>query len=173
MRPLAFILLILVASRGVLHAQVQESTMSQRLLQPDRTLGSAMQSKTFSSSGGGVDASKEASVKDFSLFKEVALKSFDTRQFDAKDFWKGDFLFTTKAAPVKADPASGKTFGTKTLPVKEAREAGKGYDSRAYATRDAVVKGKTSQERLDDKFKGQGPMNIDQIRDLLNKPKLE
>jgi len=35
------------------------------------------------------------------------------------------------------------------------------------------VKGKTSQERLDDKFKGQGPMNIDQIRDLLNKPKLE
>ena len=172
MRCLALILLL--ASSGLLRAQVQEGQMAQRLLQPNRTLGSSFQNKTFYNGGvGGVDTSKDASVKEFYLFQKFSPKPFDTKQFDAKNFWQGDFLFSTKPANVKTDSVSDKTFDTKTVPVKDARESGKGYDTRTFATREASAKGKTSQNHLDEVYKGNTQMNIDQVRDLLNKPKLD
>ena len=170
------VLILLLASCAALHAQVQERKLEERLLQPNRTLGSPMQNKAFNNGGGvgGVDTSKNANVKEFNLFQKFSPKAFDTRQFDAKNFWNGDFQFATAPAAVKAGPAAQKTFDTKSAPVKDAREAGKGYDSHAYATREAPEKGKTSQTHLDDVYKGnKAQMNIDQVRDLLNKPKLE
>jgi len=170
------VLILLLASCAFLHAQDQERKLTERLLQPNRTLGSPLQNKAFSNGGGvgGVDTSKGANVKDFPLFKKFSSKAFDTRQFDAKNFWKGDFQFATTPAKVKVRPASQKTFDTKAVPVKDAREAGKGYDSHAYATREMPEKGKTSQTHLDDVYKGShSQMNIDQVRDLLNKPRLD
>ena len=145
--------------------------MAARLLQPDRTLASPLQSKAYYNGAGGVDI-KDANVKDFYVYQKFSAKDFNTKQFSAKDFWKGDFQFSTKPAIVKTDSASGKTFGTKSHPIKDAREAGKGFDTSTFATREAPVKGKTSQNHLDEVNKGQTQMNIDQVRDLLNKPKL-
>jgi len=174
MRPLALILLL--ASCGVLHAQQQERKLVDRILQPDMTLGNPMQNKAFSGGGGtgGVDTSKNASVKDFYFVQKFSLKAFDTKQYEAKNYWQGDFQFTTKPAAVKADSAAEKSYETKALPVKDAPEAGKGYQdaTRGYATREAPERGKTSQSHLDEKFKGGPQLNIDEVRDLLNKPKL-
>jgi hypothetical protein len=173
MRPLALILLL--ASCSVLHAQVQERKLIDRILQPDRTLGNPMQNVAFNGGGAGAsEFSRQANVKDFYFTQIFSPKSFDTKQYEAKDFWQGDLQFTTKAADVKADAAAEKSFATKALPVKDAREAGKSYDTakRGFATRNAPAVGKTSQNHLDEMYKGKEQMNIDQVRDLLNKPKL-
>jgi len=147
-----------------------------RILEPDMTLGNSMQNKAFSGGGGtgGVDTSKNANVKDFYFVQKFSLKAFDTKQYEARNYWQGDFQFSTKPAAVKADSAAEKTFDTKALPVKEAREAGKGYQdaTQGYGTRDAPERGKTSQNYLDEKYKGGTQLNIDDVRDLLNKPKL-
>ena len=118
MRPLA--LLLLLASCGVLHAQDQERKLVDRILKPDMTLGNPMQTKAYySGSSGSVDISKEANVKDFYFTQKFAPKSFDTKEFDSKSFWRGDFQFTTKAASmVKTAPAAEKTFETKAAACK-------------------------------------------------------
>ena len=174
MRPLAFILLL--ASCGALHGQDQERKLVDRILKPDMTLASPLQSKTYygGSGGNGVDTSKYANVKDFYFIQKFSSKAFDTKQFAAKDFSKGDGQFATKPAAFKTDAVPEKTYGTKTVPIKGASEAGKGYaaDVKTYATRDSPEKGKTSQNHLDETYKGKTQMNIDQVRDLLNKPPL-
>ena len=149
--------------------------MLDRILQPNMTLGNPMQSKAFyGGSSSGASLTKDANVKDFYFIQKFSSKDFDTRQFDAKDFWNGNFQFTTKAATIKDDAAAQKDYATKTLPVKDARGSGKGYaaDSRTYATRESPERGKTSQNHLEEVYKGKDQMNIDQVRDLLNKPKL-
>lgn len=169
-----FAVILLLASCGILRAQVQERKMVDRITKPDMTLGNPMQGKSFTGGGNGLlEASKDANVKEFYFDQKYSPKAFDTKQFSAKDFWNGDFHFATKAAKVKADEAAEKDFATKPVAVKDARESGKGYQSsgQAFATRESPIRGKTSQNHLDEKYKGE-PMNIDQIRDLLNKPKL-
>lgn len=149
--------------------------MLDRLLQPDMTLGNPMQDKAYyGGAGAGADLSKDASVKDFYFIQKFSAKAFDTRQFDARDFWQGEFKFVTRDANVKTDAAAEKLYATKAAPVKDAREAGKSYatDNRAYATREAPERGKTSQNHLEEIYKGKEEMNIDEVRDLLNKPKL-
>jgi hypothetical protein len=173
MRPLVFILLL--ASCGILRAQEQERKMMDRIMMPDRTLGSPLQSKAYSGGGNGMlEISKDANVKDYYFTRKFSLKAFDTKQFDAKGFWQGEFQFATKPASVKADSAAEKTFATKTIPVKDARESGKEFQAggESFATRESPLRGKTSQNHLDEKYKGKEQMNIDQVRDLLNKPKL-
>ncbi len=173
MRPL--ILLLLLASCGVLHAQVQERKMLDRLLRPDRSISSPMQDMAYNGSAGtGVELKKDANVRDFYFIQKFSPKGYETKDYESKGYWEGDFQFSTKAANVKTDSAAQKTFSTKALPVKDAREAGKlfGSGSQTFATRDAPQRGKTSQNHLDEVYKGKEQMNIDQIRDLLNKPKL-
>jgi hypothetical protein len=172
MRPLALILLL--ASCGVLRAQDQERKLLDRILKPDMTLGYSMQNMAFYGGGGNVDITKNANVKDFYFIQKFSAKGFDTKQYDAKDFWQGDFQFATKPANIKTDDAAQKTYATKAVPVKDARDAGKTLATagQTYATREAPEKGKTSQNHLEEVYKGKEQMNIDQVRDLLNKPPL-
>jgi hypothetical protein len=174
MRPLAFLLLLL-ASCGVLRAQVQERKLVDRLLQPDMSLGNPMQSMAYNgATTGGIEPAKDANVKDFSFIQKFSAKGYDTKDYAAKDYWQGEFQFSTKAAEVKADDAGQKVFATKTVAVKDARESAKGYAAAGqnFATREAAERGKTSQQHLDDIYKNRPVMSIDEIRDLLNKPKL-
>jgi hypothetical protein len=175
MRPLAFFLAAMLAWCGVARAQEQERKLIDRVLQPDMSLGNWMQGKTYYSGGTtGLDATKGANVKEFDFVQKFSPKTFDTKEYSARDYWQGDFKFSTKAADVKTDPNAGKLYEVKSAPVKDARESGKGYSSRdkSYATREAIEKGKTSQAHLDEVFLGKkdrGQMNMDEVRDLLNK----
>lgn len=168
MRPLALILLVL-ASCGVLRAQ--EDPKMESILHPDLNQGSFLQNKTFYSGGAsGLDSTKSANVKTFDFVQKFFAKSFETKAFESKDYWQGEFQFTTKAAAVKTSPDADKIFATKSAPVKDATESSKVYDTKGYATREADEKGKTSQAHLDEVFKGgKSQMNMDQVRDLLNK----
>jgi hypothetical protein len=169
MRPLAFIVLLLATS-GVLRAQEQERKLMDRILQPDMSLGNPMQGKTYySGNASGLDTTRTADVKDFYFSQKFSAKAFETKDFAAKDFWQGDFQFSTKSANVKSASEGDKIYETKSATVKDARENAKTYDTHGYATREAVEKGKTSQAHLNEKYLGKPEMNMDQVRDLLNK----
>jgi hypothetical protein len=171
MRSLALILLFL-GSCGALHAQDQERKLMDTVLPPDMTMVNPMQGKTFYSGGAaGVDATRSANVKEFYFTQKFFAKTFETKAYVAKDFWQGDFKFSTKAANVKSAYESDKVFATKAVDVKAASESGKVYATRGYATREAIEKGKTSQARLDEMYlgKNRNTMNMDEVRDLLNK----
>jgi hypothetical protein len=168
MRPLALTLLLLTAIAGIVRAQ--DDPKMQQILNPDLNSASYLQNKTFYSGGtGGVDTTKNANVKEFYFVQKFTSKSFETKEYTSKDFWGGDFQFATKAATVKTDSLADKIFDTKAAPVKEAHESGKDYGTKGYATREADEKGKTSQSHLDEMYKGKSEMNMDQVRDLLNK----
>jgi hypothetical protein len=170
MRPLAFAILLLLGLGGVLRAQ--DDPKMDAILNPDYSAASQFQGKTFYSGGtNSSDSTKSANVKSFYFVQKFSAKSFDTRAFDTRDFWQGEFQFTTKAAAVKTDSAVGKVYETKAAPVKDATESGKGYGVKGYATREADEKGKTSQAHLDEMYKGKTELNINQVRDLLNKNK--
>ncbi|HEX4083766.1 MAG TPA: hypothetical protein VHY22_02555 [Chthoniobacteraceae bacterium] len=175
MRPLLLALLLLIP--GLVHAQLQESQLAERLLQPDRTLGNSNQDKTYYGGGTGLDFSKTANVKQFDFVQKFSPKSFETKAFTAKNFWMGSFKFSTKTASVKTDAQAHQTFATKAAAIKQASEANKSFttDKGSYSIRDADVtaRGKTSQEHLDELYKGSSKnMTIDEVRDLLNKPRL-
>jgi hypothetical protein len=158
---------------GVLHGQDMDPKW-QNIINPDRNVLSALADKTYYSGGSpGVDLTKDANLKEFYISQKYSAKSFDTKEFAAKDFWGGDFQFATKAATVKTNNQADKIYETKGAAVKDASESGKDYGTKGYATRDADEKGKTSQEKLDQEYKGKSEgtpeLNMGQVRDLLNK----
>jgi len=169
MRPLALILLLLCLCAGAVHAQEQESKLTERLLNPNMSMNSWMQNMSYTTAGGGMDLTKTASVKQFDYIQSFSPKTFETKSFAAKDYWTGNFKFATKSADVKAYSDNGKTYGTKSATVKDATEAAKNYETKDYSTREAVEKGKTSQNHLDETYLGKPRMNMDEVRDLLNK----
>jgi len=169
MRPLAFILSLMVVCAGVAQAQEQESKLTEKLLHPDMSLGNWMQNMSYSTSGGGVDVTKSADVKQFDFIQKFSPKSFETKSFDAKSYWAGDFKFATKSAEVKTSSDADKVYATKSATIKDATESSKTYDTKDYATRDAVERGKTSQNHLNETYLGKPRMNMDEVRDLLNK----
>jgi len=169
MRPLALTLILLALCAGVVHAQEQESKLVQRLLNPDMSLGNWMQNMSYTTASGGMDVSKSASVKQFDFIQKFSPKTFETKSFAAKDYWAGDFKFATKPANVKAYVDNDKSYATKSAIVKDATEANKNYETKDYATREAIEKGKTSQNHLDETYLGKPRMNMDEVRDLLNK----
>lgn len=150
--------------------------MLQRLLNPDRSITYGGQNATYYGAGSGsVNVTKDAPVKDFYFMQKFSPKSFETKDYDSKGYWSGDFVFATKPANVKTDDTVDKTFGTKAHEVKQAREATQNFatTNTTFATFTSGLKGKTSQNHLDETYKGQTQMNIDEVRDLLNKPKLQ
>ncbi len=170
MRPHALLLLLLILP-GLLHAQERDKKLWAHILgDPDRSTVDPMQDMSYyAGSDKGGDANKSANVKEFYFTNVFSPKSFTTKEYAASGYWQGDFKFATKAAPVKTSSAVGKIFATKPAPVKDATESGKGYDTKTYGTREAVERGKTSQAHLDELYKGQTEMNMDQVRDLLNR----
>lgn len=169
MRTPVLILLLLAMCAGVAQAQEQESKLTERLLNWNMSMDSWMQNKSYNAGGPGMDTSRAANVKTFDITQSFSAKTFETKNFESKGYWEGDFQFATKSANVKADSEADKVFATKAATVKDARENGKVYDTKGYETRDAIEKGKTSQAHLNEVFLGKPRMNMDEVRDLLNK----
>jgi len=168
MRPLALIPLLLLAFGGILHAQ-DLSPKWNNIINPDQTVRNSLQDKTYYSGGSGGMDLKQADVNDFYFVQKFSAKTYETKEYASRDFWGGDFQFATKGANVKTYASVDKIFDTKSAPVKASTESDKNYAVQGYATRAADEKGKTSQMHLDEIYKGKGQMNMDQIRDLLNK----
>ena len=142
-----------------------------RIMKPDMTLASPMQSKGYND-GKSFGAVSPASVNSFYIARTFSAKSFSSKAYNgAGNFWAGDFKYSTTAARTGTGFAT-KAFAVKTEVVKDARETGKTSVSagRTY-TRAGPFKGHgTRQALLDEQHSPEkAPMTIDQVRDLLNK----
>ncbi len=179
MRPfLAFAVTALLASPAFLGAQEQDPKLLERIQRPNMELVNPMQGKTFNG-GGGVKI-QEAAVgrAAFDSTKTAALKEFSgTRSFlGIKNPWFGNRVFETKAAPLSGLGGPAKLDAA--YPTREAAIGGfAGSDKRANLGSSRVevqpflVRGEAqgALEQISDKISKE--MTIDDIRELLNKPR--
>ena len=153
------------------HAQQQERKLAERLMEPDMKLGNDAQNKKFTADKTSVN--KKANVNAFYVQQRQNSKQFSgnrqysAREFNSRNFEQGDQPVARNISSQKAADwtysASGKTADT-----KAARDQNKTQTSRDYAgNRPYLEKGK-SQKSLSRK---NGPMTIDEVRELLNKNK--
>ena len=168
---LAAVLVALVASAGALHAQVQEGGTMDRILHPDRSLKYEDTDHKFDVPAAF--GSKQAAVRPFLFSHPAEVKAgdgvFHTRGFGSKGFRTTDFA--TKPAATKAFDPAGKTYAVRAMPVNEDRAAGKTMDTHDYipAQKPYLERGKR-QDTIDE-IHDVKKMTIDQVRELLNKPK--
>ena len=164
-------LLALVAGAGALRAQEQEGGTMDRILHPDRTLKYEDGDHKFDAPLAA--GNKTASVRPFLFSHPADLKTgdgvFRTRNFDSKGY-KTD-AYSTKPAVTKEYDAKTKAYAVRALPVNEDRAAGKTMETHEYmhAEKPYLERGKR-QDTIDDIHDAK-KMSIDQVRELLNKPK--
>ena len=172
---LAPALIAVLALPVPLRAQQQERKLLDRIQRPNMELTNPMQAKSFEG-GGGVkiktasigktpyDAGKTASLKEFS-----GARSF----LGIKNPWFGNRIFETKAAPLSGAANLNSSFpvrdaasGEFSASDKKARVASSDLNLRPF-----LISGKSAQglDQISDKISKE--MTIDDIREILNKPR--
>jgi hypothetical protein len=157
-----------------------------KILHPDRTLTYYSGEHTVGGvkSFGTNSGKSSAKSKEFNLSEKFHPTGYTSKGFNgAKSDWKGDAKFETKAARSEGTRKmldADKKAATKTAPTKDAYEGSKvaaSHDSQ-YAKREFLgpeskkLHENTPQSKSNS-WKGDlQPMTIDEVRDLLNKPKL-
>ena len=158
------------------HAQKQESGLLDRINHPDLTMKFDPADKHFGVSSAVGD--RQATVKAFSFGKQSSVfggdGTFRTKSFSAKS---GDGIIksydakTSSLSQHNSFAQADKGFGTKSMDVREAPAANKS----ASGTREFIPGEKgyewhgKRQDSIDDIYKNNKNLSIDQVRDLLNK----
>ncbi|MBU6182022.1 MAG: hypothetical protein KGR46_04345 [Verrucomicrobia bacterium] len=155
--------------------QQQERTLLERIDRPDTTLASPMQGKAFVG-GGGAELGKSAAVREFpGAGKKAALGEFGgTRSFfGIKNPWFGERTFETGQAAMVRDARVSKDFATRDARVGEfaAAERSAKLGGSGSPVRPFLVRGEAqgALDGISDKVKKE--MTIDEVRELLNKPR--
>lgn len=151
-------------------AQQHEQKLLDRLLKPDMSLESNLQTKQFTTAGATLD--KKARTKSFYVRDRSAEKQFVTGNFRAKEFGTAESRYQRQEADVRSRTtiakldASYPSHGYRG--VRAARDSDKAAEVSEYRdTRPFLVRGK-SQKSLSAQDR---PLTIDQVRELLNKNK--
>ena len=172
---LALALIAVLAMPVPLRAQQQERKLLDRIQRPNMELTNPMQAKSFEG-GGGVkiktasigktpyDAGKTANLKEFS-----GARSF----LGIKNPWFGNRVFETKSAPLSGAANLNSSFpvrdaasGEFSASDKKARVASSDLNLRPF-----LISGKSAQglDQISDKISKE--MTIDDVREILNKPR--
>lgn len=171
--------LAFLAFPSFLGAQQQERKLLDRIQRPNMELANPMQGKSFHG-GGGVEI-KDAAIgrNAFAGTKSAAFKEFTgTRSFfGIKNPWFGNRVFESKSATLSKSGGLGKLDAA--YPVRDAhtrefpsseKQASLG-NSSSIPSRPFLVRGEAqgALEQLSTKISKE--MTIDDIRELLNKPR--
>lgn len=170
MRALLLCSLILFTLKLTAAAQQQEQKLMDRVLKPKTELNAHYQNRSYY--GGKTFEAGAARTKTFSILNIFRSKEYRSKGYEAKA-WQGDFQFNSKTAnttPRNIIKNATKEYDTKNAATKEAHDAGKAYGTAAYGTAEFQARGK-SQKSIDQEYTNREPMNIDQVRELLNKNK--
>jgi hypothetical protein len=164
-----------LASSVPLSAQQQERKLLDRIQRPNMELTNPMQAKSFE--GGGGVKMKSASIGKipYDAGKTANPRSFSgTRSFlGIKNPWFGNRIFETKAAPL-----SGAANLNSSFTVRDAATGGfSASDKKAPVAssdlnlRPFLIRGNSAQglDQISDKISKE--MTIDDIREILNKPR--
>ena len=171
MGKLLTISVLLVAAASCLRAQDQERKLVDRLLRPDMTLQSTEQKKKFIADGTSIN--KKASVGTFYVEKKPNSKTFSrtpgfsTRQFNSRPYHGNRGVFENSSQQAVGNSRSA--YPTQTARgSRNAPQSNKKVASRAYAENRPFLDQGKSQKSLN---RQNGPLTIDQVRELLNKNK--
>lgn len=175
---LAPVVIAALAFPVLLGAQEQERKLLDRIQRPDMELTNPMQSKSFAG-GGGMKIREAAVAKtSFDGTKTAPMKEFaGTRSFlGIKNPWFGNRVFETKTAALSG--LGGPEKLNSKFPVRDASvggfsDSGKSADinSADVELRPFLVRGDSQGaiEQISDRIHKE--MTIDDIRELLNKPR--
>lgn len=148
--------------------------MLDRIMNPDRDRANPMGAKEFSSKP--FEGRTFQGTGEFTGVKSARTKEFVTREFlGIRNPWFGKKVFATEGTPdlhryVVADREySSRSVETRT--VRDGERAAR-LDNRteAEAGRAFLGRGK-SQGAISAQYPSQGPMTVDEVRDLLNRPR--
>jgi len=136
----------------------------------------AYRSRGFSKAGQSAVDPKAARLPDKFRAKDYLTGAYGGQ----KSYWKGDFQFETKKAPARPAREAGKAHVTKAVPVnayagqKQAGDAVRNAPTRDYRgpEADAMKRHYSSEQASGLGWRGNlQELNIDEIRELLNKSK--
>jgi hypothetical protein len=172
---LAPALIAILALPVPLRAQQQERKLLDRIQRPNMELTNPMQAKSFEGGGGVQMKSANIGKTPYDAGKTANLKEFSgARSFlGIKNPWFGNRIFETKAAPL-----SGAANLTSSFPVRDAAVGGfSTSDKKAQVAsfdlklRPFLIQGNSAQglDQISDQISKE--MTIDDIREILNKPR--
>jgi len=158
-----------------LQAQQQERKLLDRIQRPNTELTNPMQAKAFEGGGGVTMKSASIGKIPYDSGKTANLKEFSgARSFlGIKNPWFGNRIFETNAAPF-----SGSANLKSAFPVRDAAVAGfpksdkkARVSSSDLGNRPFLIQGNSAHglDQISDKISKE--MTIDDIRDILNKPR--
>ena len=161
---------VFAATIGTARAQQQEQKLLDRLLKPDISLESNLQTKQFTTGGAALE--KKARTKSFYVRDRRAEQQFVTGNFRTKTFGTNESRYQRQEANVASRTTIAKLDTPYPAPgyggVRAARESDKAVEVSNYRdTRPFLVRGK-SQKSLSAQDR---PLTIDEVRELLNKNK--
>ncbi len=171
MRRVVLVCTALFTALPYVYAQEQERKLLDRLLKPDMTLGNNAQNKKFNADR--VSINKQATVGTFYVQeKSNSKRFFGARDFSTRQFSSQSFHGSRSASGVPSQQAIGNSrsvypAGT-ARGVRDAPQYDKKVASRSYAENRPFLDQGKSQKSLN---RQNGPMTIDQVRELLNKNK--
>jgi hypothetical protein len=170
---IAFLFLFSVTSG---YSQTQERKLVDRIMKPDVTMGNPMQDRSFAESGGVKLKKSEKGNQQFSGVKDASTKDFTTRSFlGLKNPWFGNKVFDTKKDPmlkgydVKKWVAKGNRSPEISDYAKSGKEANFGSPVVPLQTYTPEPAAGGAVSKISDKINEK--MTIDEVRDLLNKPR--
>jgi hypothetical protein len=168
---------ILLLAPCSLSAQQQEKTLLDRIQRPNMQLGSSLQSKSYQGASGLKIQSDSVSGKTYGASQPRALKEFQgSRSFlGVKNPWFGQLTYKSK--PASLSPKSGAEL-SKSYSVKPATVVPHAASSQSanvskpeVPLQPFLIQGEAqgAMQQISDKVKKE--MTIDDVRELLNKPR--
>ena len=156
-------------------AQQQERKLLDRIQRPNMELTNPMQAKSFEGGGGVKMKSASIGKTPYDAGKTANLKEFSgARSFlGIKNPWFGNRVFETKAAPLSGAANINSSFQVRDAAVgefsasdKKARVATSDMNLRPF-----LIRGNSAQglDQISDQISKE--MTIDDIREMLNKPR--
>ncbi|MEI6278522.1 MAG: hypothetical protein WCQ16_03935 [Verrucomicrobiae bacterium] len=168
-----------LAFAASVHAQTQERKLLDRVLKPDMGQGNSMQGKTFGKTGSVVLRQASESKDGFPGVRDAYIKDYPFQRsfWGIKNPWFGNKVYDTQAASMWSKSVIANA--DRAVPVKKAEAVGY-YDATKQANFGSPVVplrpfipqpgapgavGRLTTEKINDK------MTIDEVRELLNKPR--
>jgi hypothetical protein len=165
-----------LALPALLCGQEQDRKLLERIQRPDMELSNPMQKKSFEG-GGGVRIREAPIARAYAGTKDAIAKEFAGTKsfFGIKNPWFGNRVFEAREAPLMARGGGNLDAA---YPVRDARVGDYKDSSKSASLGDAaaevrpfLVQGgaQGSLDQISDKIRKE--MTIDEVRELLNKPR--
>ena len=173
-RPIWLAMMLFASAPGVF-AQQQEQRMLDRIMNPDRDRANPMGVKAFASKP--YEGREFRGISEFTGVKTAQTKEYTTREFlGIRNPWFGKKVYATETAQslrgyASADREYSSRAAVETRTVSDgARAADLRNNTEAEAGRRFLGRGK-SQDSINAAYPSQGSMTIDEVRELLNRPR--